>query len=205
MDNKNNTGNRNSGYYNSGYYNSGDYNSGDCNSGDRNSGYRNSGDYNSGNRNSGYYNSGDYNSGNYNSGDRNSGIFNTNEPKMRMFNKDSEYTYTEFVKKFGYNDIDLPTNVWVDLEDMTEDEKKEFPIALQMNGYLKTLSYKEAWKVAWEKASKEQKEWYQNLPNFDAKIFEEITGIDTTQCEAVKSGDEIEVCIKGKKFKAKIV
>ena len=175
------------------------------NTGEENSGNYNSGNCNSGNCNSGYYNSGDYNSGYYNSGDRNSGWFNTDEPKMRMFGKESEYTLTEFRNKFGYNDIDLPLNAWIYLIEMTEDEKKEFPIALQMDGYLKTLDYKEAWKVAWERASKEQKEWYKNLPNFDKDIFLEITGIDITVCDVVKDGQIIEVCINGKTFKAKVI
>lgn len=124
---------------------------------------------------------------------------------MRIFNKDSEYTHTEFRNKFGYNDINLPLNSWVYLKDMTKEEKEAFPIALQMDGYLKTLDYKEAWKIAWENATKEQKEWYQNLPNFDKDIFKEITGIDVSVCEVVKDGEIIDVCIKGKHFKAKII
>jgi hypothetical protein len=200
MNTRNNTGEENTGYHNSGDHNSGDRNSGDHNSGDHNSGDHNSGDHNSGDRNSG-----DYNSGDYNSGDHNSGWFNTDEPKMRMFGKESEYTLSEFREKFGYNDIDLPLNDWIYLEDMTEDEKKEYPIAQQMGGYLKTLDYKEAWKVAWEKATKEQKEWYQKLPNFDAKIFEEITGIDVTHCDILKKGEVIEICRNGKTFKAQIM
>jgi hypothetical protein len=195
MDNKNNTGEKNTGYRNSGYRNSGYRNSGDYNSG-----YYNSGDYNSG-----YRNSGDRNSGDYNSGDHNSGWFNIDEPKMRMFGKESEYTLSEFREKFGYNDIELPLNKWINLSNMTEDEKKEHPLALQRDGYLKTLDYKEAWKVGWEKATKEQKEWYQKLPNFDAKIFEEITGVDVTICDVLKKGEVIEICRNGKTFKAQIV
>ena len=89
-DKKNNTGKENTGEYNSGY---------------RNSGYGNSGDRNSGDWNSGYGNSG-YG----NSGDRNSGIFNTDEPKMRVFNKECDLTYTEFRTKYGYKDMDFPFN-----------------------------------------------------------------------------------------------
>ena len=90
-----NSGNWNSGDLNSGNWNSGDLNSGKWNSGDLNSGDRNSGDLNSGNRNSGDLNSGDWNSGNLNSGDWNSGnfnsgYFNTDEPFVRMFNKDTK-------------------------------------------------------------------------------------------------------------------
>jgi hypothetical protein len=181
-DTKKNTGENNTGYWNSGYRNSGDRNSGDGNSGYGNSGDRNSGDGNSGYRNSGDRNSGDGNSGygnsGYgNSGDRNSGIFNTDEPKIRAFNKECDLTYTEFRDKFGYQDIDFPLNVWKYKEDMTDEEKKSINGWEEMGGYLKTLSYKEAWAEGWKTATQEQKDWYKSLPNFDAKIFEEITGI----------------------------
>ena len=122
-----NSGNRNSGNGNSGNGNSGDRNSGNCNSGDFNSGYRNSGNYNSGyrnsgngnsgNGNSGYFNCGNYNSGDYNSGNCNSGNFNSGkwnkgnyqtgyfcigEPKVVIFNKETD------VKR---DDIHFP--IWI--------------------------------------------------------------------------------------------
>jgi PPE-repeat protein len=214
---KNNTGENNSGYRNSGDRNSGDWNSGDGNSGDWNSGYgnsggwnsgdgnsggRNSGDGNSGGRNSGYgnsgyRNSGDWNSGDGNSGDWNSGIFNTDEPKMRTFNRECDMTYTEFRNKFGYKDIDFPLNEWRDKEDMTDDEKKSVKGWEQMGGYLKTLGYKEAWAAGWAEATQEQKDWYKSLPNFDAAIFEEITGIFLG--DEARESDIIEV--NGVKYK----
>ena len=119
------------------------------NTGIENTGNGNSGDWNSGDWNSGYGNSGYGNSGDWNSGDRNSGIFNTDEPKMRSFNKDSEYTYTEFRTKWGYKDIDFPLNAWKNKEDMTDEEKKSVTGWETMGGYLKTLSYKEAWAEGW--------------------------------------------------------
>jgi len=211
-----NSGNWNSGYRNSGSWNSGDRNSGSWNSGDRNSGnwnsgYRNSGDWNSGDwnsgswnsgyRNSGYRNSGDWNSGDWNSGNWNSGIFNTNEPKMRSFNKECDLTYAEFREKFGYEDIDFPLNEWRDKEDMTDQEKKDFPVYKEIGGYLKTLTYKEAWAAGWAKATQEQKDWYQSLPNFDKSIFEEITGIKVNDTMV---GKEATVEIGGKKYRATI-
>jgi hypothetical protein len=222
-DKKNNTGVDNSGYWNSGNGNSGNgnsgnWNSGDWNSGDRNSGYRNSGNWNSGNGNSGYGNSGywnsgnlnsgygnsgDRNSGNWNSGNLNSGIFNTNEPKMRAFNKESDMTYTEFRAKYDYKDIDFPLNVWRDKSDMTDEEKKSVSGWETMGGYLKTLGYKEAWAAGWAKATDKQKEWYKSLPNFDAKIFEEITGIKIGGENDLK-GKLVEVKIDGKEYKAVI-
>jgi hypothetical protein len=202
-DKKNNTGVDNSGYGNSGYGNSGDWNSGYWNSGYGNSGYRNSGYGNSGNGNSGDWNSGDRNSGYGNSGDRNSGIFNTNEPKMRAFNKESDMTYTEFRVKFGYQDIHLPLNEWRDKSNMTDEEKKSVEGWKTMGGYFKTLSYKEAWAVGWAKATDEQKKWYQSLPNFSWSIFPEITGIKIGGENDLR-GKLVEVKIDGKEYKAVI-
>ena len=175
-------------------------NTGENNTGNGNSGNGNSGNGNSGNWNSGYWNSGDRNSGDWNSGDRNSGdwnsgIFNTNEPKMRAFNKDTDMTYTEFREKFGYKDIDFPMNVWVDKDKMTDQEKKDVSGWETMGGYLKTLSYKEAWAEGWKNATQEQTDWYKSLPNFDPEIFKEITGIDTT-CQAPE-----EITVNGKKYR----
>ncbi len=201
-----NSGNSNSGHHNSGNSNSGDYNSGYCNSGDYNSGYCNSGWYNSGWFNSGNSNSGDYNSGNSNSGDcnsgnRNSGWFNTNEPKMRFFNKDSEYTYSEFSKKFSFISPDLKICSWVEFKDLDKSEQSE--TSQQMGGLLKTLSYKEAWKEYWSRASESDKEWFTTLPNFDEKIFEEITGIKISATPSL-SGKEVTVNIDGKSYVAVI-
>ena len=187
-----NSGDYNNGYYNSGDCNSGDYNNGNCNSGNYNSGNCNSGNYNSGDYNNGYYNSGDCNSGYYNSGDRNSGLFNTNEPKMRFFNKDSEYTYSEFSKKFNFVYPDLKICAWINKEDMSDTEKAEVSGWSDMGGYLKTLKYKEAWAEYWGRASKEDKDWFKSLPNFDAKIFEEITGISIeSKKDTLKVKDQI--------------
>ena len=101
--------------------------------------------------------------------------------------------------------FNLPLTKWVDKEYMTEQEKKDYPVYEQIGGYLKTLSYKDAWKEGWANASKEFKDWVKNLPHFDKDIFQSITGIDIDVCEVVKEGEIIEVCIRGKTMKAKII
>ena len=186
-----NSGNKNSGNYNSGYWNSGNCNSGNRNSGDWNSGNYNSGNYNSGdwnsgncnsgNRNSGYWNSGNCNSGNYNSGDWNSGdcnsgFFNTNEPFVRMFNKDTKLKREEInIPNFCYFDL----TIWVSYDTATDEEKEEHKAEIETcGGYLKTLKYKEAWKLAWDKVGKEEHKQLLKLPNWDNEVFKEITGID---------------------------
>ena len=176
-----NSGDCNSGSWNGGSCNSGSRNSGDCNSGfrnsgDCNSGFRNSGDCNNGDCNSGSCNSGSWNSGSWNSGSWNSGFFNSDEPNIRMFNKDTNL-------KRG--DINIPSwcyfslTVWVSHDTATEEEKEKHKREMETcGGYLKTLDYKEAWKLAWSKASKEEHKQLLKLPNWNNKVFIEITGID---------------------------
>jgi len=170
-----NSGNSNSGDSNSGYRNSGNRNSGNSNSGNRNSGYRNSGNSNSGYSNSGDSNSGNSNSGIWNSGDFNSGFLNTDEPKVRMFNKQTRKNRNEVqFPDFFYFEL----TKWILFDDMTVDEKKNYPNAETPYGYLKTLSYQEAWQESWFEATDEDKKKVLKLPNFNAKIFKQITGID---------------------------
>ena len=163
-----------------------------CNIGIDNSGDRNSGNWNSGYGNSGYGNSGDWNSG----------IFNTDEPKMRAFNRPCDMTYSEFRNKYRHNDIFIPLNAWRDKSEMTDDEKKNISGWEQMGGCLKTLGYKEAWAEGWKNATKEQKEWYQSLPNFDADIFFEITGIDVRAEQKSLKGKKVKVEIDGQSYSA---
>ena len=183
-----NSGDCNSGDCNSGYRNSGDRNSGNWNSGDRNNGNWNSGDCNSGERNSGDYNSGERNSGNWNSGNWNSGFFNTDSPRIRIFNKETNVSL---------HDIDFPNFlyfdliVWVSHDTATDEEKEVHKTDIEtFGGFTKTVSYKEAFRIAWDKASKEEHEKLLKLPNWDNKIFMEISGIDAEAEIAKASGKD---------------
>ena len=145
-------------------------NSGHYNSGYSNSGYSNSGSYNSGSYNSGYFNSGVDNSGNYNSG-----MFNTDEPTVRMFNKDTGLKRSDIL----IPDVcRIKLTEWVPSSEMTDDEKAEHQSHTVTDGYLRTYKYKEAWRRSWDEASSEQRRGVLDLPNFDPEIFLEITGID---------------------------
>ena len=171
-----NSGNRNSGDHNSGDWNSGDWNSGNCNIGNRNSGNWNSGDHNSGNCNSGNCNSGNCNSGGWNSGNWNSGFFNTNSPLVRIFNKETNISRNNInFPSFLYFDL----IVWVSHDTATDEEKEVHKIDIETcGGFIKTIPYKEAFRIAWDKASKEEHEKLLKLPNWNNEIFKEITGID---------------------------
>ena len=153
-------------------------NVGSGNTGNRNSGNRNSGDWNSGNRNSGNRNSGDWNSGDWNSGDWNSGYLNTITPdSILVFNKEcSRKTWNKAVKPdFMYFNV---LNKFIYICDMTDEEKENNPDYETLGGYLRKMTYKEAWKYSWDNANKENRKLVLKLPNFDNEIFKEITGID---------------------------
>lgn len=71
----------------------------------------------------------------------------------------------------------MELTVFVCHDTMTEEEKKEHPEYETIGGYLKSLSFREACAIWWEKLSKEDRDTVMTIPNFDAAIFEEITGI----------------------------
>ena len=186
-----NSGDRNSGDCNSGNWNSGDRNSGNCNSGDRNSGDCNSGNWNSGNWNSGDRNSGDCNSGDRNSGDCNSGdwnttsfsngCFNTVSPKIYMFNKPTDWTFEQWFNcraRRLLNEIDDCPLEYVYLSDMTDEEKATHPEAETTGGYLKDRTTADNARKWWAGLSADDRNIIFSLPNFDAAIFKEITGVD---------------------------
>ena len=166
--------------------NSGNRNSGDWNSGNWNSGNWNSGNWNSGNRNSGDWNSGDWNSGNWNSGDWNktsfsNGCFNTVSPKIYMFNKPTDWTFEQWFNcraRYLLNQIeDCPLEyVWFDT--MTDEEKAAHPEAETTGGYLKERTTADNARKWCAGLSADDRNIIFSLPNFDAAIFKEITGID---------------------------
>ena len=180
-----NTGDWNTGNRNTGDWNTGDCNTGDCNTGDCNTGNWNTGDWNTGNRNTGNWNTGDWNTGNWNTGDWNkssfnTGCFNTEEPKIMLFNKPSDMTYREWIDsdaRYLLNRIPKDVVEWVYEEDMTDEEKVANPTYETTGGYLKVLDESECGQLWWGSLSDLQKNHIKSIPNFDAEIFEQCTGI----------------------------
>ena len=69
--------------------------------------------------------------------------------------------------------------MWVSYDTATKEEKEEHKQEIEAcGGFLKPLEYKEAFRLAWDKASKEEHKKLLDLPNWDNKIFKEISGID---------------------------
>jgi hypothetical protein len=164
---------------------------GRCNSGNRNSGNWNSGNWNSGNRNSGNWNSGNWNSGNWNSGNWNSGdwnktsfsngCFNTVSPKIYMFNKPTDWTFEQWFNcraRYLLNQIDDCPLEYVWFDSMTDEEKAAHPEAETTGGYLKERTTADNARKWWAGLSADDRNIIFSLPNFDAAIFKEITGID---------------------------
>jgi len=183
-----NTGDRNTGHWNTGYRNTGDSNTGDSNTGDSNTGDSNTGDSNTGHwntghrntgyRNTGYRNTGDSNTGHWNTGHWNTGHFNTITPDdILAFNKPCKRSAWDECKKPNliYN---LVLTWWVSENEMTDAEKAADPNFYMRGGQLRCRTYKEAWRKAWDEASVADRELVRKLPNFDATVFKEISGID---------------------------
>jgi hypothetical protein len=184
-----NTGNHNTGYYNTGNHNTGDYNTGNWNTGHWNAGYYNTGNHNTGNYNTGYRNTGNRNTGSWNSTNFSSGFFNTQESPIYIFNKIAENVSRVDIDTY----LDIYLTEWVLPEDMTEQEKADNPSWETCEGFLRERGFKEACVLAWSKADQETKDRFLNLPNFDADIFFEITGIEV-------EGKEEKITIEGVEY-----
>ena len=140
---------------------------------------------NLGKGNAGFCNSGDWNSGDWNSGDWNktnfsNGCFNTEEPKIFLFNKPSDWTYRDWLDSDArYLLNQIPRNVvdWIWSDNMTDEEKEQHPEYEVIGGYLKILDESECGQLWWDSLSERYKNIIKAMPNFDKEIFEDVTGI----------------------------
>ena len=135
---------------------------------------------NTGNRNTGNRNTGDWNTGDWNKSSFNTGCFNTEEQKITLFNKPSDITYNDWLRsdaRYLLNQIPKDVVEWVYEEDMTDEEKAANPTYETTGGYLKVLNESECGQLWWGSLSDFQKNYIKSIPNFDAEIFEQCTGI----------------------------
>ena len=177
---KNCTGRCNTGNRNTGDCNTGDWNTGDCNTGDWNTGDWNTGNRNTGNRNTGNRNTGDCNTGDWNKSSFNTGCFNTEEQKIMLFNKPSNITYRDWYEsdaRWLLNQIPKDVVEWIWSDNMTDEEKEQHPEYKTTDGYLKVLDESECGQIWWGSLSDRQKNIIKAIPNFDAEIFFQCTGI----------------------------
>ena len=141
----------------------------------------NSGDWNSGDCNSGNRNSGDWNSGDWNKTSFSNGCFNTVSPKIYMFNKPTDWTLEHWLNcraRYLLNQIDDCPLEYVWFDSMTDEEKAAHPEAKTTGGYLKERTTADNARKWWAGLSADDRNIIFSLPNFDAAIFKEITGID---------------------------
>jgi len=106
--------------------------------------------------------------------------------------------------KLNIPTIKLPVTRWIEEKEMTDEEKEENENYKTLGGYLKVLSYQDAWKLVWSEMNQETKDKFLSIPHFDSKIFKTITGIDVSVKEPSLSGKEVKVEIDGKKYVAVI-
>ena len=135
---------------------------------------------NTGDRNTGNWNTGNCNTGNWNKSSFNTGCFNTEEQKIMLFNKPSDMTYNDWLRsdaRYLLNQIPKDVVEWVYEEDMTDEEKVANPTYETTGGYLKVLDESECGQLWWGSLSDRQKNIIKAIPNFDAEIFFQCTGV----------------------------
>ena len=122
------------------------------------------------------------------------------QQNLMIFNKKvSEEVYNNTIKLIRAKDLKLPITKWVEYKNLDKDEQTT--VTKQLDGKLKTLSYKDAWKQLWSKLSSDDKNFFKTLPNFNSEIFEGITGIKVEDDFDLK-GKEVEVKLDGKVYRA---
>lgn len=129
-------------------------------------------------------NSGNRNSGDWNDTSFSNGCFNTVSPKIYMFNKPTDWTFEQWFNcraRRLLNGIDDCPLEYVYLSDMTDEEKATHPEAETTGGYLKEHTTADSARKWWAGLSADARSVILSLPNFDAAIFKEITGIDASK------------------------
>ena len=104
----------------------------------------------------------------------------TIEPKISMFNKPSDWTLRDWWNSRAcYLMNQIPKNVveWIPNYRMTNEEKAAHPEYKTTEGYLKVLDESENAQLWWDSLNDEDRDEIKALPNFDAEIFRECTGI----------------------------
>lgn len=122
----------------------------------------------------GLCNTGNRNTGDWNKSSFNTGCFNTEEQKIMLFNKPSDMTYNDWLRsdaRYLLNQIPKDVVEWV------YEEKVANPTYETTGGYLKVLDESECGQLWWGSLSDFQKNYIRSIPNFDAEIFEQCTGI----------------------------
>ena len=106
----------------------------------------------------------------------------TEEPKISLFNEPSDWSHMDWWNSEARQLLNrIPKGVveWICSEDMTDKEEAENPTHKTTGGYLKVLNESESAQIWWDSLTGNQKDIIRNIPNYNQKIFEQITGIKT--------------------------
>ena len=105
----------------------------------------------------------------------------TEEPTIMMFNKPTDWTYRKWLDSDArhlLNRIDKNVVEWIyESDNMSDEEKADNPTYKTTGGYLKVLDESECGQLWWNGLSERNRDIIRALPNFDAAIFEQVTGI----------------------------
>ena len=194
------TGNYSTGNRSTGNWSTGNWSTGDCSTGDYSIGNRSTGNYSTGNCSTGHLSTGNWSTGNrstgnwstgnrstgncstgnWSTGDYSTGHFSTvDHSGFGAFNKPctpEEWNSSE-MPSFLYFDL----VIWIYSRDMTNKQKENNPSHETTGGFLKVYNYKKAFRKAWKSAIPEDREKIFKLPNFDAEVFKQISGIDVNK------------------------
>ena len=97
-----------------------------------------------------------------------------------MFNKPSDWTFRDWLNseaRYLLNKIQHNVLEWIQSDGMTDKEKADHPEYETTGGYLKELDESECGQIWWNSLSDHEKDVIKSLPNFDAEIFKDCTGI----------------------------
>jgi Ser/Thr protein kinase RdoA (MazF antagonist) len=72
---------------------------------------------------------------------------------------------------------DIELTIWIPWSSMTKEEQEKNQKLELLEGYTKSIPLKDAWANAWNNWTEESRKEFTSLENFDATIFEKITGI----------------------------
>ena len=106
----------------------------------------------------------------------------TEEQNIMLFNRHSNWTYKDWMFSEARRLLlSIPKKVveWICEGSMTDEEKKANPTYKTTGGYLKVLDESECAQMWWDNLPEESRNIVRNIPNFDATIFEQCTGIKT--------------------------
>lgn len=130
--------------------------------------------------NTGNRNTGDWNTGDWNIVNASSGCFCTENQKILIFDKPSDWTIEDWWNSDARHLLNqIPKNVveWIYSSDMTDEEKEKYPTHETTGGYLKVLDESESAQIWWNGLSEKDKETIKSIPSFDVEKFEKCTGI----------------------------